>query len=282
MKITTLVENRPSKTDSHLVAEWGLSLHIAFNGQNILFDMGASDAFAQNAKHLSVDLASVNAAVLSHHHIDHGGGLERFLDLNTESKVYLGETPNGDCYVKILGFVKKYVGLDKALLAACASRFSTITEPIQIFPDVYLLPHILSTHPRPKGNKHIFLKRGGIFTHDDFSHEIVMAIKEAGRLVVFTGCSHNGILNMVDTVAKEFKGTPIKAVIGGFHLIGVPPFNFMADTQSEVEDLGRAILNYPIDQTYTGHCTGTKAFRVLKAVMGDRLTDIQTGSSFEV
>ena len=183
MNVTTLIENRPSKDDSSLVSEWGLSLHIAFNGQSILFDMGSSGAFAQNAKQLSVDLASVNAAVLSHHHVDHGGGLWRFLALNTSAKVYLGEAPNGQCFAKILGFVKKYVGLDKAILAAYAGRFKTITEPIQILPDVYLLPHILSTHPKPKGNRHIFLKRDGTFTLDDFSHEIVMAIKEAGKLV---------------------------------------------------------------------------------------------------
>ena len=278
MQVTTLIENRPNKSDSRLVSEWGFSLHIMFNGQSILFDTGASGAFAKNATHLSVDVASVNAAVLSHHHVDHGGGLRQFLELNTRAKVYLGETPNGDCFAKLFGVLKKYVGLHKALLTDYASRFKTITEPMQILPDVY----ILSVHPKPKGNKHIFLKRDGALALDGFTHEIVMAIKEAGKLVVFTGCSHSAILNMLDTVAKEFEGTPIKAVIGGFHLIGVPPFNFMADTKSEVENLGRSILNYPIDETFTGHCTGTKAFRMLKAVMADRLTDIQTGSRFEV
>jgi 7,8-dihydropterin-6-yl-methyl-4-(beta-D-ribofuranosyl)aminobenzene 5'-phosphate synthase len=69
MRVTTLIENRPGKTDSHLVGEWGLSLHITFNGQNILFDTGASGAFAENAGTLSIDLASIEAAVLSHHHL---------------------------------------------------------------------------------------------------------------------------------------------------------------------------------------------------------------------
>jgi 7,8-dihydropterin-6-yl-methyl-4-(beta-D-ribofuranosyl)aminobenzene 5'-phosphate synthase len=281
MKVTTLIENRPSKTDFRLVSEWGLSLHIAFNGYGILFDTGASGSFAKNAKHLSVDVASVNAAVLSHHHFDHGGGLRQFLGLNSSAKVYLGETPNGECFGKFFGF-KKYVGLDMAIMTDYPDRFETVTEPTQILPDVFLLPHMLSTRPRPAGNKHIFLKRDRTFTHDDFSHEIVMAIMDDGKLVVFTGCSHSGILNMVDTVAKEFKGVPIKAVIGGFHLIAVPPFNFMAGSKREVEDFGRSVLNYPIAETYTGHCTGTKAFRVLKAVMGDRLMDIQTGSCFDV
>ena len=282
MRVTTLIENRPSKTDSHLVSEWGLSLHIAFNGYDILFDTGTSGAFAKNAEHLSVNIASVDTAVLSHHHFDHGGGLRQFFELNPCAKVHIGETPNGDCYGKKFGLVNKYVGLDRALVADYPDRFETVTETTEILPDVFVLPHISGNHPKPAGNKRIFLKRDAAFTHDDFAHEMVMTIKEDGKLVVFTGCSHNGILNMVDTVAKEFKDIPIKAVVGGFHLVAVPPFNFMAGSRHEVENLAHTVLNYPIELIYTGHCTGAKAFRVLKSVMGERIIDIQTGDCFEV
>jgi len=79
MKVTTLIENRPSKTGSQLAAEWGLSLHIAFNGHDILFDTGASGLFAKNAENLSLNVASIGTAVLSHHNYDHGGGIRRLL-----------------------------------------------------------------------------------------------------------------------------------------------------------------------------------------------------------
>jgi len=282
MKITTLIENRPGKTDSRLVGEWGLSLHIAFNGHNILFDTGASGAFAKNAEHLSVNVASIGTAVLSHYHFDHGGGLGRFFELNSGAKVYLGETPNGDCFAKVFGFVKKYIGLEKALAMDFSDRFETVREPVEILPDVYLLPRILCSHPKPAGNKSLFLKRDDAMVPDDFAHEIIMAIKEDGKLIVFTGCSHNGVLNMVDTVAEAFKGVPIKAVIGGFHLLAMPPFNFMAGSKCEVQELAKSVLDYPVEMTYTGHCTGANAFGVLKSVMGDRIIDIQTGSCFEV
>ncbi|MDQ1331064.1 MAG: Lactamase protein [Thermodesulfobacteriota bacterium] len=282
VRITTLIENRPGKTDSNLAAEWGLSLHIVFNGHEILFDTGLSGAFAKNAGHLSVNVASICAAVLSHFHYDHGGGIRRFLELNSGAKVYSGEAPNGDCFAKVFGFLKKYIGLDKALAKDFPDRFETVREPAEILPDVFLLPHILCSRSKPAGNKHLFLSRADTLVPDDFAHEIIMAIKENGKLVVFTGCSHNGILNMVDTVAAAFKGVPIKAVIGGFHLLAMPPFNFMAGSKREVQELAKAILDYPVEMTYTGHCTGANAFGVLKSVMGDRLIDIQTGSSFEV
>ena len=282
MKITTLIENRNSTTKLGLVSEWGLSLHIELNNHSILFDTGASGAFADNAEHLSVKVDSVDAAVLSHHHFDHGGGLERFFTLNSNAKVYLADAPNGECYIKILGFLKKYIGLNRAIMADYKERFEIVGKPTEIRPSVFIFPHIVNAHPKPIGNKQLHLKTGGKLTPDDFSHEIVMAVKENEKLVIFTGCSHNGILNMVDTVAKAFEGVPIKAVIGGFHLVASPPFNFMAGNRKDVENLGKSVLNYPIEMTYTGHCTGTKAFNVLKSVMGNRIKDMQTGSSFEI
>lgn len=282
MRVTTLIENRPSKTDPRLVAEWGLSFHITFNGYDILFDTGASGSFLKNAEHLSVNVASVDTAVLSHHHFDHGGGLRRFLEVNANAKVHLGEAPSGDCFIKLLPFMKKYIGLEKTLMTDYFDRFEIVSKPTQILPDVFVLPHISDTHPKPAGNKCLFVRRDGGLTPDSFAHEIVMAIKEDNKLVIFTGCSHNGVLNMVDTVAREFEGIPVKAVIGGFHLVASPPFNFMAGSKRDVEELANMVLDYPIDRTYTGHCSGTKAFAILKAVMGERITDLRTGSCFEV
>jgi 7,8-dihydropterin-6-yl-methyl-4-(beta-D-ribofuranosyl)aminobenzene 5'-phosphate synthase len=282
MKITTLIENRASNTDPVLVSEWGLSLHIAFNDYSILFDTGASGLFADNAKKLSIKLDSIQAAVLSHHHFDHGGGLGRFLEWNSKCKVYHADVPNGDCYIKIIGFLKKYIGLDNTIMNNNPERFEIVSKPTEILSNVFVFPHILSTYPKPLGNKQIYLRKDGRFMLDDFAHEIVMAINDNGKLVIFTGCSHNGIVNMIETVTREFEGVQIKAVIGGFHLLASPPFNFMAGTKREVENLGKSILNYSIDAMYTGHCTGNKAFKILKTVMGDKINDMRTGSCFEV
>lgn len=109
-----------------------------------------------------------------------------------------------------------------------------------------------------------------------------MVIVDQGELVIFTGCSHNGLLNMVDTVVSEFPGLPIKAVIGGFHLVSSPPFNFMAGNRHEIEALAESLLDYPVGRTFTGHCTGTRAFAILKSVMGDQLVDMRTGSCFDI
>lgn len=282
MKITTLIENRASVTLPSLTSEWGLSLHIEFNAQSILFDTGASGAFADNANRMSIKIDSVNAAVLSHYHFDHGGGLKRFFELNSNAKVYLADVPDGECYIKILGLLKKYIGLDPIIINGYRERFEFIGKPTEILPDVYIFPQITHTHPKPLGNKQLYLKKEARLVPDEFSHEIVMAIKENGKLVIFTGCSHNGILNMIDTVTKEFEGVPIRAVVGGFHLVASPLFNSMAGTKEDVEKLAQSVLDYPVEVTYTGHCTGEKAFSILKSVMVDRIEDMVTGSSFDI
>jgi 7,8-dihydropterin-6-yl-methyl-4-(beta-D-ribofuranosyl)aminobenzene 5'-phosphate synthase len=281
MKVTVLIENRPSPSHPNLKAEWGLSLYISFQGHNILFDSGISGAFAENAASLSVDIPSIETAVLSHHHYDHGGGLRRFFKENPAASVYLGEPPKGDCYSRFLPFMKSYVGLDKTILSDYPDRFKFVSDPTEILPDVYVIPHLSGTYPRPLGNKSLFVLSDGRWVLDDFAHEVALAIKENDSLVIFTGCSHNGVLNMVDTVSRNFPGLPVKSVIGGFHLFSLLPFIF-AGRRAEIRELGKLVLDYPVAQTYTGHCTGNQAFAILKSVMGERLTDLKTGDCFEV
>ena len=80
MTITMLVENTTSQ--GSIGAQHGLSLFIETGGTRILFDMGSDDLFAKNARVLGIDLASVDLAVLSHGHWDHGGA-SAFFALNT-------------------------------------------------------------------------------------------------------------------------------------------------------------------------------------------------------
>jgi 7,8-dihydropterin-6-yl-methyl-4-(beta-D-ribofuranosyl)aminobenzene 5'-phosphate synthase len=281
MKITILTENSPAPSNADLIHEHGLSVHIAFRGKHILFDMGISDAFTKNAELLGINLGEVDLAVISHHHYDHGGGIAHFLELNKNAKIYLGEAPDGEGYFKALGFINRYVGLDTHIFESHPDRFSFVDEDIEVMPDVYIIPKIEFRYPKPKGNKYIFLKKDSGWQRDDFSHEMLLVIKESDGLVVLSGCSHNGILNMVDTVNKKFPELPIKALIGGFHLVGLPMFNTMAGSKREVENIGRQTLAYPVQAIYSGHCTGQKAYGVLKGVMGEKLNPLHTGTIFE-
>ena len=84
MKITALIENTSARG---LPTEHGLSLFVETAERKFLFDMGQTDLFARNAETLGIDLTTVDFAVLSHGHYDHGGGLKAFLALNDHAPV---------------------------------------------------------------------------------------------------------------------------------------------------------------------------------------------------
>ncbi|MCM2283537.1 MAG: MBL fold metallo-hydrolase [Desulfobacula sp.] len=277
MRVVTLVENTKQEGRDDLTAEHGLSLYIEHKGQHILFDTGATDAFARNAEKLGVDLEIVEALVISHHHYDHGGGLARFLELNQKAKIYLRKSKEENFYFRALGIINKYIGLDQELLRKHTSRFEQIEGFTRILPGVFILTEIPRPYDLPRGNRKLFVKKGGTYEPDDFGHELILVMEERENLVVFTGCSHNGILNMMTAVTRQFPDKPIKAVFGGFHLIGLPILNTMAAGKSEVRAMGKELLKYPVERVYTGHCTGKKAHRVLKEVMAQTLEDFPAG-----
>jgi 7,8-dihydropterin-6-yl-methyl-4-(beta-D-ribofuranosyl)aminobenzene 5'-phosphate synthase len=255
---------------------------VELGDRRILFDTGTSGVFADNAETLDIDLAEVDFAVLSHHHFDHGGGLEKFLEINRTAKVFLGRGQLAQRYFGALGFIKRPIGIDLTLLDRFGDRFEFVEVFQEIAPGVVLIGEIGSTHARPKGNRHLFVERGGSLVPDPFDHELVMVVREDDGMVVFTGCSHSGVLNMIEAAVNRFPGVPIKAVIGGFHLIGLPFLNTMAGSRREIEDIGRDILERSPGKVYTAHCTGPKAYRVLEGVMGDTLQPFHTGTVLEV
>jgi len=278
MRVVALIENTKPESREDLVAEHGLSLYIERDGQHILFDTGATRAFGQNAEKLGVNLQEVDALVVSHHHFDHGGGLSHFLEANHQAKVYLRKSEEEDFYFRVPGLVSRYIGLDQGLLKSQAGRFEFIDGFTEILPGVYILTRMVQQYALPKGNRRLFIRKDNTFSPDSFEHELIMVVQEKEGLVVFTGCSHNGILNMLATVTGQFPDMPIKAVFGGFHLIGLPMLNTMAGSKREVRNIGEELLKYPVERMFTGHCTGKRAYRVLKGVMAEKLEYFPTGS----
>ncbi len=282
MRVISLVDNCASPLHRDLRTEPGLSIHIEANDMRILFDTGVKDAFLANAERLGVNISSVNLAVLSHHHYDHGGGLDVFMSVNSSAGVYLCGGGTADLTLRVLKIFTRRVGLDKSTFACHPDRSRYIDTFTEIAAGVFILTNISTRHPTPKGNRNLYDEQQRPAVRDDFSHELVLVIAEGRKLHVFTGCSHHGILNVLDAVLDRFPGRPIDTLIGGFHLIEPGIIDTMAGTRKEVEELGRALLRYPLGMVYTGHCTGKRAFRILKEVMGEKLEYLACGDRLEV
>jgi 7,8-dihydropterin-6-yl-methyl-4-(beta-D-ribofuranosyl)aminobenzene 5'-phosphate synthase len=282
MKITTLVDNSPGPAASGLKTEHGLSFLAESGRRKFLCDTGASSLFARNAARLGLDPAECAFAVISHGHFDHGGGIAAFLDLNPAAEVYLHHNAFGAHYLRLFGPLRKYIGLDRSLAASRPRNFTFINGTQEVRPGIHILTDVLTTYPRPAGNRNLMRLEGGVMTPDTFRHELILAVQESDGLVVFTGCSHQGLLNMIETVEARFLGETIKALFGGFHLMH-PLTGRLSEERERVARLGDALCcKAHLKKVYTGHCTGSAAYEILKERMGIKLERIVTGSVIEV
>lgn len=282
VRIFTLVENECLGNQPGLTAEFGLSFFIEAGGRRLLFDTGASGVFADNAASLGIDLANIDACVVSHHHFDHGGGIQRFFEVNESAPVYIRKAPRRPRQFRLFGLLKRDIGLELGLFDQYPSRFVEITAQTEIVPGFTLLTGIGNRHPRPPGNRHLWVETENGPVRDSFDHELVMVVHDGAGMVVFTGCSHSGVLNMVDAARDAFPDTPVSAVVGGFHLIGLPWFNSMAVSRAEAANLAAQLADRCDGPIITGHCTGQKGTGVLRELLGDRLETFRTGSQMMI
>lgn len=263
MQITVLIENTSNHPD--LLAEHGLSYHIALDNLNLLMDVGGGPNFLSNAEALGIDIAAVDYLILSHAHGDHGGGLEAFLEANQKAKVLVRAEVFHNYYSRNPDGSESYIGLNQEYRDHERVIFSddayTIAPGIELFSEIELVTS------RPDSNYGLMQERDGKIIQDDFLHEQCLLIQNPKHSVLFTGCSHNGIRNIVGQ-ATEMLGHSPDIVIGGFHLMNT--LWERNDSAQQLAKIGRELLE--TDATfYTGHCTGTVAFERLKQVMGDRI-----------
>lgn len=263
MKIWTLMENTACREG--LQAEHGLSLYIETGKHRILFDAGQSGAFADNAEKLGVDLSRVDLAVLSHGHYDHGGGLERFLAKNVTAPIYVNQYAFQPHY----NGADKYIGLAPAL-AECG-RLIPVGDELEIGEGLTLFSCNGLEQPYPADPFGLKVLEKGVLRPEDFRHEQYLLIREAGKRILFSGCSHKGIRNIVHWFRPD-------VLVGGFHFMKLDP---QGEGAAALEAAARDLMGYPTVY-YTGHCTGERQFAFLKERMGDRLHALSTGFVQEI
>jgi len=272
-KIIALVENTSVSKEYRNIH--GLSLYIETEKHRILFDVGPDDTFAYNARRMGIDLSLVDTVVISHGHFDHGGGLKKLLEINQSAKIYVQKKAFDPHYIKVLGFAVN-IGLDKKLLSS--NRF-VFTDDIAVIDDELTLFSGVSTELYPTAsNRAMYIKNQKRLVNDDFGHEQNLIIRSGEKHTLVCGCAHAGIINILDK-ARSITSCEISAVIGGFHLYNPPTGKYESD---EFINSIAMELSVRESQYYTGHCTGAKAFELMKASLGDRLNYLATGCKIDL
>ena len=249
MRITVLIEN---SAPEGLVAEHGLSFYLEYRGGRYLLDAGESGAFLLNAQRLGVDLSQVEAAALSHGHYDHGDGFTAFFRVNRTARICARPAVREDDVLD-----GEHVGLNPGLFRRHARRFDLADGPRALVEGLHLIP-------------------------DAVRHEQSLAAETAEGLVVLNSCCHAGVDHILADLRARFPGQPIRAVLGGFHLMGKGGTATLGPAPEEVRALARRLRDeLDVQEICTGHCTGTPAWELLSEELGARLRPLTTGAVFE-
>lgn len=278
MKITVLMEN--TTPSDRFAARHGLSLFLETeNGARILFDVGPDESFLENALVAGVDVRTAHAAVLSHGHFDHGGGLRAYLDataaLPSPALIYYAEHAF-DRHVAGTPEHHHDIGLDPALKDD--PRFIKAADGLRLGDNLLLFSDVPIIHPIVESNGVLLEETGEGFAPDAFRHEQSLLVTEGGRRILVSGCSHCGILNIMDK-AERIAGGPLDVVIGGFHLMdpGSGKVESPEFTRELAHELSKRGARY-----FTFHCTGLDAYGILRDELGERIGYLYAGARVTV
>ena len=180
-ELVIVYDNNPF--DNRLRTAWGFSCLIRLPQETILFDTGGdSSTLLYNMRQLQIDLAEVDAVVLSHIHGDHVGGLSGFLEQNSAVTVYLPQS-----------FPQSF----KDEVKASGANVEEVYEARGLFSGVYTT---------------------GELGHGTREQSLIITTTKG--LVIITGCAHPGVVNIIRKAKEIVPDNKVYLVMGGFHLSG--------------------------------------------------------------
>lgn len=244
---TSLVDTR---TTGVCRPEFGLSLFLEAYGKRLLLDAGQGEVLLSNAEALGIDLQSLDGVVLSHGHYDHTGGLAR---LFPRCPVYAVEGVAAPCFSRRDDGVRHWISMPEESKRALEELELRIVDGFtEIFPGIFLTGPIERTSGEDCG--------GHFFTDDscvvpNVVPEEQSILFENGTLV--TGCCHAGLINTVETCRKNRPDIPIRAIVGGLHLLHAG--------KERLEKTAECLSGLPLEIMILMHCTGEEAGRFLQA-----------------
>jgi len=271
-------------------AAHGLSCAItAWRGDSthtLLFDTGPDAwVFERNVERLGFDMGSVEGVVLSHGHWDHSGAMLRALEMiqlknggrAVPTYMHPGmyrtramKAPDGS--MRPFGDVPT-----RAMLEQQGAAVVHATEAQLILDDLFYvsgeIPRVTAFETGMQGQ----YRR----TEDGLSWEpdpllmderfVAVNVKDKGA-IVFTACSHAGVVNVMTHARDCFPGLPLHGVMGGFHLSG--------GNERVIPETVAALRAFDLKTIAAAHCTGWRAVSALAAAFGEAVAPSAVGKTY--
>lgn len=254
--------------------------------RTLLFDTGPdAEVFQRNADRLGFDLGSIDGLMLSHGHWDHAGAMERALDM--------AQLRNGGRAVPTYmhpGMYRRRAmrGPDGTLfpfddvpaaetLARHGAQVVHATQAQVVLDDLFYvsgeIPRVSTFEHGLPGQVRRTEDGSGWEPDPMLMDERFLAVRVQGQgVLVFTACSHAGVVNVLTHARDCFPGEPMLGVLGGLHLAG--------STEKAIPATVDALRAFDLQTIAAGHCTGWRALHALARAFGDAVVPSTVGKTY--
>jgi 7,8-dihydropterin-6-yl-methyl-4-(beta-D-ribofuranosyl)aminobenzene 5'-phosphate synthase len=267
----------------------GLScaITVRFGGgkeKTLLFDTGPDEAvFERNVGRLGFDMGCVDAIVLSHGHWDHAGAMVRALEMiqiangGRAVPTYMHPGMYRTRAVKEAGgSMSRFEDVPKPeRLAQHGAAVVHATQPLLALEDVF---YVSGEIPRRTSFEQGMpaqyrLADNGVDWEPDplivDERYVAVSVRDKG-LVVFTACSHAGLINVLQDAKGQF--SRVHAVVGGFHLAGA--------NERAIPQTVEALRDFDLATIAAAHCTGWRAVSALSEAFGAAVVPASVGKTY--
>ncbi len=223
LEIRVVFDNTSARED--LNRSWGFSAVVDFGGRRLLFDAGSDPVLLlEHLEKMQIDPKTIEHAVISHQHGDHLRGVYWVFEKNPKMKVHFLDSFPDEAFRRAAGVKMKP---------------NRVTGPFQVMPGVF--------------------STGAV---EGLPSEQSLIIETSQGLVMIVGCSHPGLVNLVETAQAQREKKTVSLLLGGFHLLRKEPAEIQA-TIKRLEDL-------KVKAVIPAHCSGDLAKELFQLNYGDR------------
>lgn len=230
---------------------------------DILFDTSITgEKVLSNMKKMKLNVSKIYYIVLSHKHYDHTGGLVKILEAKNDwipvlhgknfFRSSIAVTPFL-WHITTMPFVRQKIADLKGML-------TPIWKPLEFAPGIFVSGRIPFMTDFEVPNPPAYRMIPPHMTQDDLEEELSLIVNLEKELIIVTGCSHRGIVNIVKNAVAITGISNIRAIVGGLHL-GSASEERVAKTIKELGNLG-------VKEYYIGHCTGDEIIKKFKSAFG--------------
>ncbi len=277
--------NEASLGADQLLAEHGFALLLTVEraGQKgtLLYDAGlGATTLVHNMAVLGLPPTALQAIVISHGHTDHHGGLAHLVkQLEVAHPIPLLIHPAAWQNRKMVAPTGAELSLPAPKLVDLDPTKITLLERKE--PTLLLKETVLVTGEVARETafeqgqtNHLAQGEAGHWEADPMiwdDQALILHVRGKG-LVILTGCSHAGIVNIIQYAQRLTGVEQIYGVLGGFHLAGPTAAQIIPPTVAALAQFNPQII-------VPGHCTGWQAIHEIARQMPAAFVQTSVGTT---